>query len=507
MPHENQKSLVEPMDEFNRELLGHVHPSDWTNPKPKSSYHLVVVGAGAAGLVSAAGAAGLGAKVAIIERHLMGGDCLNVGCVPSKGLIRAARSWHAARTGAALFGAPPVSGDGDFAEAMRRMRRLRAQISPIDGAKRFKTLGVDVFLGQGEFTGRDRIDVDGRTLRFKKAVIATGARAAAPPIPNLDKVAYHTNETIFSLERLPARLGIIGAGPIGCEMAQSFARFGSRVTLVEVAKHVLPREDVDAAHIIEAALRRDGVDLITNARLKEVRQQGDERILYFTEKGKPKKITVDELLIAVGRAPNLEGLGLEAAGVASHERGVKVDAYLRTTNKYIFAAGDICSPYQFTHAADAMARIVIQNALFAGRAKHTDLIIPWCTYTSPEVAHVGMYEDEATARGIEVEELTIPLSEVDRAVLDGEAEGFLRILLRKGKDQILGATLVAEHAGETIGELALAIGAKIGLGTIAKTIHPYPTQAEVIKKAGDAWNRRKLTPSAQVLLKGFFKLF
>jgi len=497
-----------PHDEHNLRLLSNVHPTDYVNPQPADRYHLVVIGAGTAGLVSAAGAAGLGARVALIERHLMGGDCLNVGCVPSKGVIRPARAWHEARTGAERFGGPPMAGGGDFGAAMERMRRLRAGISKHDSVERYcDELGVDVFLGQGRFVAADAVEVDGQRLRFRRAVIATGARAAAPPIPGLDTVPYMTNETIFSLTELPRRLAIIGAGPIGCEMSQSFARYGSEVHLFDMAPHVLVREDADAAAVVQQAMLRDGVKLVLESAIRRVERRGSEIVIHFERGGEEQQCTADQLLVAVGRAPNLEGLDLEAAGVRYTKHGVEVDDRLRTSNKRIFAAGDVSSRYKFTHIADAEARIVIQNALFFGRKKASDLVVPWCTYTSPEIAHVGMYEKDARDKGLEVETLTIPLASVDRAILDGEDEGFVRVHLEKGKDRILGATIVAEHAGDMLGELALAVTAGIGLGTLAGVIHPYPTQAEAIKKAGDAYNRGKLTPFVKKVFGGWFKMF
>jgi pyruvate/2-oxoglutarate dehydrogenase complex dihydrolipoamide dehydrogenase (E3) component len=501
---DERRPPIEPWDEPNRALVANVHPLDWVNPEPKPRYHLVVVGAGTAGLVSAAAAAGLGARVALVERELLGGDCLNVGCVPSKGVIRGARAFHAAKSGGA-FGAPVAEGEGDFAAAMARVRRLRARISANDGAPRFRALGVDVFLGHGRFVARDAVEVGGRRLRFRRAVIATGARAAAPPIPGLAEAGHLTNETVFSLEKLPRRLGVLGAGPIGCELAQAFARYGSEVTILDTGEHVLPREDPDAARVVEAALARDGVRYLPGSRALEVRREDGARRIRFERAGRSEELEVDELLVAVGRAPNLEGLGLEAAGVAFDASGVEVDAKLRTTNHRIYAAGDVVRSFKFTHLADAHARIVVQNALFAPTAKTSGLVVPWCTYTSPEVAHVGMYAADARARGIEVDTLTVPLHDVDRAVLDGEDEGFLRVHLRRGSDEILGATLVAEHAGETIGELCLAITARVGLGAIGRTIHPYPTQAEVIRRAADAWRRTKLTPRTKRLLAAWFR--
>lgn len=491
---------IEPRDEHNLRLLSNVHPSDWVNPEPAPRYHMVVIGAGTAGLVSAAGAAGLGARVALIERGLMGGDCLNVGCVPSKGVIRAARSWQEARLAAERFGGPAVDPQarGDFGAAMARMRRLRAGISVHDSAERFRGLGVDVFLGDGRFTGPDTIEVGGKTLRFRRAVIATGARAAAPPVPGLAEAGYRTNETIFNLTELPETLVVIGGGPIGCEMAQAFARLGSRVTLLDKDDHVLVREDAEAAEVVQKAMMRDGVQLELQAKILEVR---DRTVVI-----EGREIVADEILVAAGRAPNVENLGLEAAGVKYGKRGVEVDDNLRTSNRSVFACGDVASRYQFTHIADAQARIVIQNALFFGRAKASALTIPWCTYTTPEIAHVGLYEKDARERGIEVDTLTVQLSTVDRAILDGADEGFLRLHLEKGKDRILGATLVAEHAGDMIGELCLAITHNIGLGKIASVIHPYPTQGEVVKKAADQWRRTKLTPGVRKLFERWFRM-
>ena len=491
-----------PLDEHNRRLRRNVHPTDWVNPIPDGRYNLVVVGAGTAGLVAAAGAAGLGAKVALVERHLMGGDCLNVGCVPSKALIRAGRAAADARA-ATRFGVRGVDAVSvDFAAAMERMRRLRAEISPHDSAARFRDLGVDVYLGSGAFVGPDVLEVGGRELRFKKAVIATGARASVPPIPGLDEAGYLTNETVFSLTELPRRLAVFGAGPIGCELAQAFARFGSEVTLLEASSRILGREDRDAAAAVERSLRGDGVLLRCGAEVEHARRDGEETVLTLAAEGAaPEELRVDAVLVSVGRAPNVEGLGLEAAGVRYGKAGVEVDDRLRTTNPRIFAAGDICSRFQFTHAADALARIAIRNALFLGRAKASSLTMPWCTYTDPEVAHVGLYEAEAAERGIEITTFIQELSEVDRAVLDGEDEGFVRVHVRKGTDRIVGATVVARHAGDMLSEITLAMAGGLGLKGIAGTIHPYPTQAEAIKKLGDAYSRTRLTP----LVKGLFE--
>jgi pyruvate/2-oxoglutarate dehydrogenase complex dihydrolipoamide dehydrogenase (E3) component len=497
---EERLSPVRPLDAHNRRLVENVRPPAWVNPEPAGRYNMVVLGAGTAGLVTAAGAAGLGAKVALVERALLGGDCLNVGCVPSKALIRCARASADARS-AGQYGVR-VGGDvrADFGAVMERMRRLRADISPNDSAERFRGLGVDVFIGQARFAGRDTVQVGDKTLRFAKACIATGDHALVPPVPGLEEAGYLTNETLFSLTELPRRFAVVGAGPIGCEIAQAFARFGAGVHLIEMAEQILIREDRDAAELVEKALRADGVEILLGATLTRVRKDRDGKTLFLQSAGRERELEVDEVLIGVGRSPNLDGLDLEAAAVAyDGKNGVEVDEHLRTTNPRIYAAGDVCLPYKFTHLADATARLVIRNALFFGRSKWTSLTIPWCTYTDPEVAHVGLSEHEAKERGIAVRTFAQALGKVDRAVLDGEAAGFVKVHVREGSDRIAGATIVARHAGEMLPELTLGINAGIGLGKIAETIHTYPTQAEAIKKVADAYNRTRLTPFVKSL--------
>ncbi len=490
-----------PLDEHNRALADNVHPSDWVKPEPAGRYNLVVLGAGTAGLVTASGAAGLGAKVALVEKKLLGGDCLNVGCVPSKALIRSARAAADVRNAGEYGVRVPSGATVDFPAVMERMRKLRARISPHDSARRFRELGVDVFLGAARFTGPDTVEVDGKALRFAKAVIATGGRAAELPIPGIREAGFLTNETVFSLTELPRRLAVIGAGPVGCELAQAFARFGSEVYLIEAMHGILPKEDPEAAEVVRQALLRDGLRIMCCGKNLRISKDADGKRLTVDSHGEHYDLTVDEILVGGGRAPNVEGLGLEAAGVEYDKKGVKVSDRLRTTNRRVYAAGDVCSKYQFTHAADAMARIVIQNTLFPWRAKASALTMPWCTYTDPEIAHVGLYEKEAQEQGIPVQTFVQSLDEVDRAVLDGEAEGFVKVHVRKGTDRILGATIVARHAGEMISELTLAMVGGLGLKTLGRTIHPYPTQAEAIKKAADAYNRTRLRPWVKWLVK------
>lgn len=496
---------VQPRDEHNRRLIEHVRPPGWTNPRPAGRYNLVVIGGGTAGLVAAAGAAGLGAKVALIERKLLGGDCLNTGCVPSKALLRCARAAADVRDAGRFGICVPAGAVVDFPAIMERLRRIRSEIGAHDSAARFRDLGVDVFLGDARFTGRDLVEVSGETLRFARACIATGSRPLMPPIPGLEEAGCLTSETLFGLTELPRRLAVIGAGPTGCEMAQAFARFGSEVLLIEATHGVLPNEDADAAGIVQQSLARDGVRLICCARNTKVERAAAGRRLTVDSHGERHDVTVDEILVAAGRAPNVEGLGLEAAGVRSRANGVEVDDFLRTANRRIYAAGDVCSQFRFTHAADAMARIVIQNAFFFGRKRASSLIIPRCTYTDPEVAHVGLTAGEAEEKGIPVETFRIELAQVDRAVLDGETEGFLKVHVRKGTDRIVGGTLVARHAGEMISELSLAMVGEAGLRSIAGTIHPYPTQAEILRKAGDAWNRARLTPRIRHVFETFLR--
>src|SRR5215813_8958401 len=493
-----QTVLVPPPDAHNTRLVANVHPLEWQNPTPAPCYNLVVIGAGTAGLVTAAGAAGLGAKVALVEKYLLGGDCLIVGCVPSKAIIRSSRAAFDAREVGHFglrSGAPPQV---DFAAVMERMRRLRADLSPHDSAERFAKLGVDVFLGEARFAGPDVVEVEGQKLRFKRAVIATGARAMEPVIPGLADTGCLTNETVFSLTQCPARLAVIGGGPIGCELAQAFQRLGSQVTVLHKNEHLLDREDLDAAAIVQKAFIREGVALRLNAKITRVEHKGSEKRVCFDAHGKEEIIVVDEILAGAGRMPNVEGLNLETVGVQYDPRkGVHVNDRLQTTNPRIYAAGDACLGWKFTHAADFSARIVIQNALFLGRKKASAMTMPWCTYTDPEIAHVGLYERDAHARGVEVDNYVREFREVDRAVLDGEEDGFVKFHVRKGHDEILGATMVARHAGEMISEISVAMAARIGLGKLASVIHPYPTQAEALRQCGDAYNRTRLTPTVK----------
>jgi len=394
----------------------------------------------------------------------------------------------------------------DFGAVMERMRGVRTRLSHHDSAERFKGLGVDVFLGDGRFTGPDTVEVNGTRLRFKKAVIATGARAYHPDVPGLREAGFRTNENVFELTERPRRLAVIGAGPIGCELAQAFKRLGSEVTLFHTGGHILNREDEDAAEIVQRAFVDEGIQLVLDAKLTRVERAAEGKVLHCETPRGPMRVAVDEILVGAGRVPNVDGLGLETVGVAYDQvDGVKVNDRLQTTNPRIYAAGDICLSEKFTHAADSTARVVIQNALFMGRKTLSSLTIPWCTYTDPEVAHVGLYEQDARKRGIAIDTYVRPLAEVDRAVTDREEDGFVKVHVRKGSDKIVGATIVARHAGDMISEVTLAMTAGVGLGRLAYVIHPYPTQAEGIRQIGDMFNRTRLTPTVKKLFATWLK--
>jgi pyruvate/2-oxoglutarate dehydrogenase complex dihydrolipoamide dehydrogenase (E3) component len=458
------------------DLLSYLHPPDWVNPQPAPVYDLVVIGGGPAGLVCASGAAGLGARVALVERHRLGGDCLNTGCVPSKALLRSARVVHEALAGREL--GVTATTQVDFGAIMQRVRERRLALAPHDSAERFAALGVDVFFGDAAFADARTVVVGQHAgsarLRFRRAVITTGSRPASPDIPGLAGRASLTSDTLFELTEQPRTLLIIGAGAVGCEMAQAFALLGTDVTLADTASRVLPKEDADAAAIVARALQRAGVRLALGA---------------------TPAVADGPVLVATGRTPNSDGLNLPAAGIDADASGVGVDDHLRTSNRRVYAAGDVCSPYRFTHAADAMARIVIQNALFHGRKRVSDLVIPWCTYTFPELAHVGAATDAGTA-------ITIPLADVDRGVTDDETDGFVRIRHERG--QVVGATIVAPHAGELIGHVAQLMDAGGTLGDLSTTVFPYPTVGEALRKAGDSYRRGSLTPMLQGILRRYF---
>jgi pyruvate/2-oxoglutarate dehydrogenase complex dihydrolipoamide dehydrogenase (E3) component len=478
---------------LNHEFLDNIRPAAWRNPEPAGTYDLVILGAGPAGLLAARGAATLGRKVALIERDLLGGNCLNFGCVPSKALIRTSLLYARMRDAQDLGIPRPDGINIDVRADMRRIRRIQTRISRVDSAHRLCEAGVDVFFGPAKFAGSASVTVNGTILRFKKALIATGARPLTPAIPGLGEAGYWTNENVFDLDAIPRRLLVVGGGPLGCELAQAFCRLGSHVIIAQDEPMFLPGEERDAAQILSDSLARDGVEIHLNTQVVAVRTQGGDKVVDLVSDDSRTSVYVDEILTGIGRAPNVENMALEAAKVEyDRAAGIHVNDYLQTTNARIYAAGDVCLARKFTHMADATARIVLHNALLRGRRRLSVLTVPWCTYTDPEIAHVGLYVREAREQAIPVKTFTILMHDVDRAVTDGDEEGFLKIHVREGTDRILGATIVARRAGEMINELSLAITAGIGLGQLGQVIHAYPTQSGAIKMAADAYYRTRL---------------
>ena len=471
----------------------------------KKNYHLIVIGGGSGGLVTAAGAAGLGTKVALIEKHKMGGDCLNTGCVPSKAIVRSAKLAHDAKT-AERFGFSPHRFDIHLDKVLASVREVQEKIAPHDSVERFTSLGVDVHLGEYRFISPHQISNGQEALEAKRFVIATGAAPFIPPIKGLGEISCLTSDNVWNLRELPKRLVVLGGGPIGAELTQVFARIGSKVSVVEMADCLLNREDPDASCLIKERFQREGIETLVNTRAHEVRKTAlGYELLVSHATGGEKTVPFDQILVAVGRAPNVNGLDLEKAGISYDKKGIKVDAYLRTSQKHIYACGDVVGPYQFTHTADFQARLILRNALFPGKSKIDYRVVPWCTFTEPEVARVGLNESEAKQNNVAYDVYQYPLSDLDRAVCDREAEGFIKVLTEKGTDQILGVTLVGSHAGDLLHELALAMHQKIGLKKVASMIHVYPTLAEVSKRIADTYQRTRLSDGTKKWLKRYFR--
>jgi pyruvate/2-oxoglutarate dehydrogenase complex dihydrolipoamide dehydrogenase (E3) component len=443
-------------------------------------------------MLTALEAARAGAKVALVERNLLGGVCLNTGCISSKTMIRTSRLYSQMKN-AGNYGATPPGGIRmDFGFVMDRVRRVRARVGRRRSAEELTSKGIDVFFGEGRFAGPSALTVNGDTLHFKRALIATGARPIIPSIPGLAEAGYLTNENVFELTECPRSLLVIGGGPFGCELAQAFCRLGSQVSIVQDEPLFLSQEERDAAQILSGSLARDGVDIHLNTRTIEVRISGTQKVAELVSDDYRSSVTVDMILVGAGRAPNVQGMNLESAGVAYDDvSGIRINDFLQTSNRSIYAAGDVCHEHKFAHIEGASAHIVTQNALFFGRQRLSALTVPWCTYTDPEIAHVGMYVTEARERKIPVKTITVPMHEVDRAIADGEEEGFVKIHVKEGTDRILGATVVASHAGEMISDIALAMSAGIGLEGLARASNPYPTQAAAIKMAANTYVRSR----------------
>jgi pyruvate/2-oxoglutarate dehydrogenase complex dihydrolipoamide dehydrogenase (E3) component len=498
-----------PGDVYNCITQANVAPLSHVNPEPvKDGYDLAVIGAGTAGLVAAAGAAALGAKTCLVENHLMGGDCLNYGCIPSKSIIEISRIAFCAGAGADKTGVNISGTTIDFGRVMENMRKKRAKISINDSVGRFTSMGVDVFFGAAVFTGRNCLEAAGKKIKFKRAIIASGAHPAHPEIPGIKETGYLTNETVFNIIQKPETMIIIGGGPVGCELAQAFSRLGVKVCLLHGNHRLLEREDEEASAMLLEEFTSEGIEVVLGARIVRVEKKDGKKSVCYEAGGIEKFAEADEIFAGAGRVPNVEGMGLDVAGVRyDAKKGVMVDDHLRTSNKKIFAAGDVCSKFKFTHSADFYARAALQNALFGGRKKVSKLNIPWCTYTYPEIAHTGIYEKEASEKGIKTGIFKVELSDIDRAVTEGREKGFVKFLVKKDTDKILGATIAAGNAGDLISEISTAIAGGIGLSKLASVIHPYPTNAEAIRKAGDMYNRTRLTSFAKRILHFAIKIF
>jgi pyruvate/2-oxoglutarate dehydrogenase complex dihydrolipoamide dehydrogenase (E3) component/uncharacterized membrane protein YdjX (TVP38/TMEM64 family) len=478
---------------------GHVRPR-------RFDYNLVVIGAGSAGLVSAYIAAAVKAKVALVERHKMGGDCLNTGCVPSKALLRSAKLVQQGRD-SKKYGIARMEAEFDFAQVMERVQDVVAKVAPHDSIERYTGLGVEVITGEARLVSPWEVEVDGRRISARSLVIATGARPLVPPIPGLDTVAYLTSENLWELRQLPGRLVVLGGGPIGCELAQCFARFGSAVTIVEMAPRLLPREDADAAVEVEARFTGEGIRLATAHKAVRVEAVGEGGRLVCEADGQEVVIEFDRLLVALGRKANVEGFGLSELGVALTPRGtVAADGLLRTNFPNIHVCGDVAGPFQFTHVASYQAWYASVNALLAPFWSFTIdyRVIPWATFCDPEVARVGLSEDEAKEQGIAYEVTRYGLDDLDRAIADSSDHGFVKVLTVPGKDKILGACIVGEHAGDLLAEFVLAMKHGLGLEKLLGTIHTYPTLAEANKAVAGVWKRNHAPAAALRWARRFF---
>ena len=493
----SDEHVLPPIDEHNRKLRDNVHPSDWPTKPSDQVYDMISIGAGTAGLVSSGGASMLGARAALIERHNMGGDCLVTGCVPSKTLIKSAHVAHQARH-ASEFGINVSDVQVDFPAVMERLRRVRADMAHHDGAERLKGMGVDVLFGTAKFTGPNTIDLDGQEVKFRRAMICTGGRPFVPDIPGLRDNCM-ISDTFFEQTELPKRLLVLGGGPIGCELAQSMQRLGSQVTMLVRGGHLMSKDDPEAGKIVEEVFAEEKLDVRFKTNLLNVERTDAGLVCTIEAGGEEQTQTFDKILVAAGRQPNVEGLGLEEAGVEFTRRGITVNRLHQTSNKRIYAAGDVCSPFQFTHAAYAQAEFATLNALmpYPYRLNAKDRVMSWVTYTDPEVAHAGIAWPDLQKQSANIDVYELPIADNDRAQTESEHRGFCRIHCKKGTDKILGATIVCENAGEMIAEMSLAITKGMRLRHIQESVHAYPTRVEIIRNVATEWKFSTLTPLAK----------
>lgn len=469
-------------------FLRRVRPADWRNPTPHACYDFIVLGAGPAGLGAARAARARHHTVAIVECDRIGGNSLNEGSIPSKSLIRTGRAFEALVNSPQFGGPDGTEPTADLRVAMRRVRSIRSRIAEYSSVERLSGEGIDVFFGAAEFSGPRSVRLGSQELRFAKALIATGARPYTCAIPGLEEVGYLTSSTIFDIETLPRRLGIIGGGPLGCEMAQAFAHMGSHVTILQSGPKFLPREERDAAEILSLALSRSGVDTRLNTQVTRTRWENGEKWIDADFMGSKYTVAVDEILLSAGRAANTQGLNLETAGVGCEPDGrIQVNDRFRTANPDVYAAGDVCMEHKFTNIAEASGRMAAVNALDGAEHRMSGMIVPWCTYCDPEIAHVGMNIWDAKLLSLKVKTFTVMMQDVDRAITDGRDDGFVKIHVREGTDEILGATIVASRASEMINEVAVIMHAKLGLRQVADILHTYPAQSDAIRLAARAF--------------------
>lgn len=483
---------------FQQKFKQDIFPPNWANPKATEPYELVVIGGGPGGMTAATVAKTLGARVALIEKEHLGGECLSYGCIPSKAFLRSSRVVDEVRNGVNHGLEIPQGWKVNFEAVMQRVRNSQTIISPHDSAAHFKSLGVDVFLGTARFTGPNQVVVGNQTIQFKKAIVVTGTHPIPLNVPGLGPDDYLTNQTIFNLFTLPARLGVIGAGPISCELSQAFLRFGSKVFLVCHGPKLLSKDDPIASERLKKVFEKEGMQMLMQSNLVRIEKKGKEKILYLDTLKEP--IVVDELLVAIGRMPAVDGLDLEKGGISyDPQTGISTNDYLQTSNPNVYSAGDVTSSYKFTHASKELSTLAVKNALNGNQKKKSSLIMPWCTYTDPEVAQIGLNEEMAKKLGIPIEVSMIELASVDRAILDGQTTGFVKLLVKENQNQIVGATIMAAHAGDMVSEMGVAMNSENGLLALLQTIHPFPTQAQVLRTATEElMKKRKATAKVGV---------